>query len=293
MKYWLLICFLLSNILNAFAADSPILRSDHLTQFKILNVSDGLSDNHILDIVQDQQNVIWIATINGLNRFNGQKIRSYQYNQSLINSLPSGIVSCLEVDNDGKLWIGTQNGLCVYDSDIDGFQKIDLSYKNLDVSYIRAIHNEGDSIIWIDVVSGYLLKYHKKKERVIESWEHHSLWQPYYYYHDIYRDKRNVLWIASRNIRPLYLDEETNSVQNLKYDVKSEFVQSDDASCIFEDSHGHFWFAGLIGTYNLDLSKQSFTPLLDINTFTIIETKDRHVWFGTSKGIYIRSCIFI
>lgn len=277
---------LLLNASLSFANEDVIFKNDNLVKFQTINMSDGLSSNHVLDIVQDNNNYIWIATINGLNRYDGHKIRSYEFDQSSKKSIPKGVVSCLEIDNSGNLWIGTQNGLCIYDYQNDQFQPVSLIYDTLKLSHIRAILNEGDSLVWIEVLSGYLLKYDKRVKKVVNVWKHHIVWQPYYYYHDIYRDQRGVLWIATRNSSPLYLNEEENRIQSISLDRLSGHPREDDASCFYEDSYGNFWLASLEGVYNYDVFNQTLMRFLDINTFSIIQTQDKNIWFGTSAGIY-------
>jgi ligand-binding sensor domain-containing protein len=221
-----------------------------------------------------------------LNRYDGHKIKNYQFDPNNANSLPQGIVSCLEEDSDGTLWIGTENGLYVYDSENDQFKKISLDFEDVDVSYVRAMLNEGDSLLWVEVLSGHLLKFDKKKEKVIASWQHTPLWQPYYYYHDIYRDKLGVLWIGARNLHPFYLDEEANKLVYIQVGQKTGQKREEDVSCYFEDSFGKFWISGLDGVYNYNRANNYFTRFLPVSTFTIIQTENGNVWFGTGKGIY-------
>ena len=41
----------------------------------------GLSDNNIHDIIKDRQGYLWIATQNGLNRFDGVEYKTFYNNQ--------------------------------------------------------------------------------------------------------------------------------------------------------------------------------------------------------------------
>src|SRR5882762_8561375 len=60
-----------------------------------LTVSEGLSSNIITDLVQDDNGFLWIATPDGLNRFDGTEVVQY-YHRSNANSLPHNYVYCLK-----------------------------------------------------------------------------------------------------------------------------------------------------------------------------------------------------
>ena len=70
--------------------------------------SNGLPCGEANDIVQTGDGVIWIATYAGLYRYNGREFR-------WVDSFPSvRNANCLYVDEEGRLWIGTNdNGLSI------------------------------------------------------------------------------------------------------------------------------------------------------------------------------------
>jgi signal transduction histidine kinase/ligand-binding sensor domain-containing protein len=80
-----------------------------------LSTNDGLSSNTINDIVQDDNGFLWIATSDGLNRFDGTEVTQYFY-QSGANSLPHNYVYCLKKLPGNYLAIGTEGGLSIYNS---------------------------------------------------------------------------------------------------------------------------------------------------------------------------------
>lgn len=49
---------------------------------KRLGVEDGLSNNYVVDITQDKQGCIWLATESGLNLFDGNAFTVYKKNNS-------------------------------------------------------------------------------------------------------------------------------------------------------------------------------------------------------------------
>ena len=58
-------------------------------RFYTLDVEQGLTSNTVWSICKDRYNYVWIATQNGLNRYDGHQIRQYLHNpqDSFFNSL--------------------------------------------------------------------------------------------------------------------------------------------------------------------------------------------------------------
>lgn len=71
--------------------------------------ADGLSNNSVRALTQDQQGFLWIGTLTGLNRFDGHQFDVFtaQANRHLI----SNAITRLYTDSSGYIWIGTRSGL--------------------------------------------------------------------------------------------------------------------------------------------------------------------------------------
>lgn len=72
----------------------------------------GLSDNRVRAIMQDEKGFIWIGTAHGLNRYDGYTFWHYFPVKDDSLSLPSPTVNTIVKDNKGALWLGTGNGIC-------------------------------------------------------------------------------------------------------------------------------------------------------------------------------------
>ncbi len=65
------------SVLGGYSSNNLPVYENYHSQFITLTTKDGLSNNHILDITQDRSNFLWIATLNGLNKYDGQTIKQY------------------------------------------------------------------------------------------------------------------------------------------------------------------------------------------------------------------------
>lgn len=78
--------------------------------FSYLTADDGMAQNTVDDIYQDSRGMMWFATWNGLNRFDGYRFTSYS-TQAGPDALNSLFVRTLVEDTHRHLWIGTEEGI--------------------------------------------------------------------------------------------------------------------------------------------------------------------------------------
>jgi len=90
--------------------------------FSTLNERHVLSGPVINDIEQDIQGFIWIATQNGLNKYDGQKVTHYKPDSDDESSLHDGWIMDIFSDSEGNLWIAGATTISLYIPEIDGFQ---------------------------------------------------------------------------------------------------------------------------------------------------------------------------
>ncbi len=69
--FFFILLWILTNSASLYAKPPKILRFDNIT------IKDGLSNPIVYDIVQDKKGFIWIATANGLNRYDGYNFCHY------------------------------------------------------------------------------------------------------------------------------------------------------------------------------------------------------------------------
>ncbi|MGB3080890.1 MAG: two-component regulator propeller domain-containing protein, partial [Saprospiraceae bacterium] len=83
--------------------------------FVLYSVKDGLPDNAIRAIAQDNQGYIWVGTPSGLSCFDGMHFTNYYTSDDLSTSLPSDYIHNLTKRPDGKIYVGTFQGLSLLD----------------------------------------------------------------------------------------------------------------------------------------------------------------------------------
>ena len=79
----------------------------HQGRNDVFSESDGLSGDDIYDLFEDREGNIWVATINGLDRFHELPVVTYSRKQGLSDIPWGGILAA----KDGSVWSATLNGL--------------------------------------------------------------------------------------------------------------------------------------------------------------------------------------
>ncbi len=97
-------------------------------------------------MLEDSYGFLWIATENGLIKFNGYDYVQYQQNKDISNSLPNNNCRTLIEDSQNRLWIGTDNGIAIYNRENDGFDRIKLS--GLTSYNFVGIQEDSDGSLW-------------------------------------------------------------------------------------------------------------------------------------------------
>lgn len=95
--------------------------------YQFRNIQETTSKRAISSIIQDKNGFIWIGTNGaGLYRYDGINYFGYGYNQKKTGSVNSNVIYCVFVDSYNNLWVGTDDGLCLYNRDLDNFTKINI-----------------------------------------------------------------------------------------------------------------------------------------------------------------------
>jgi ligand-binding sensor domain-containing protein/serine phosphatase RsbU (regulator of sigma subunit) len=299
--------------------------------FEIYNPKDGFFFHHLFNLAsflgvdeneieiqklfQDKQGFFWIGTKSqGLIRYNIETHEFKAFRNSSNNELISSnfILSIFE-DSRGNLWIGTDNGLSLYDRTNDQFYNYKADIKNrLYDNFIIQITEDNAGNIWIATPEGLnrLKKSDFKFFRLNQESNTNLV-------HIDKREGENKCWFNSSKDALLYCYDQTTN-QKLTYfinpkhypyneDTKTRLFTIND---MFEDKNGFLWLAiddGLYyfdrragkiidsievpnlkiknlvtAEYNLTKSKEGISD----NILKIKEGRKANLWLFTLSGVY-------
>ncbi len=142
--YLILIC--LNPVVN-LAQDQDILWYNKIDETN--NLSSG---EHNYYHYHDSEGFVWISSINGLNRFNGNKAKQYHPDPHDSTSLADKFIqSTFFEDSNKDLWFVTYTAIHRYNRKQDNFDRFWLTNdegKKITDNY-KAFHLERDSFLWV------------------------------------------------------------------------------------------------------------------------------------------------
>jgi ligand-binding sensor domain-containing protein/two-component sensor histidine kinase len=208
------------------------------------NTDSGLTANSITDIAQDNTGFLWIATNNGLNRFDGKHFVRFNHVHGDTNSIINNTVSKVVIGGNSDLLIG-------YGS--DGLQRLDRRGRILQTFHnerdaVRSIYTDDDGIIWAGFYSDGLLRIDPKNKTVkkINLIENRNILAVYNTVYDIHEDKEHCLWLATHNGLYRYNKCTDQLLEFPYYTGKMPFPRSDLFLDIAPDENG-LWLASWTG----------------------------------------------
>src|SRR5690606_3165176 len=99
---WLCLLLALSGALRAAVPEMP--------RFRVLGPGDGLPSTTVPAIARDQEGYLWVATWDGLARYDGVGFRVWQHDPRDPASLPGNLIQALYVDGRNRIWVATEGG---------------------------------------------------------------------------------------------------------------------------------------------------------------------------------------
>ncbi|MBD0401320.1 hybrid sensor histidine kinase/response regulator transcription factor [Flammeovirga sp. EKP202] len=271
-------------LLTLFITFLPIFSSGQSNNyFERITSNNGLSQNDVLCILQDQKGFLWFGTNDGLNRYDGYSFKRYGINPNSDISLNSNLIYKIAEDENEKLWIGTTGqGLNVFDQKKNKISSITTKDKRhqgyLSSDYIKELLIEEDTV-WVGTRNGLdkiVFNLHTGKASIVNVLINKS--KDNLEVNSIVKDSNGSFYIGTT--KGLFLINRKNElqfeIQNLNdeitvYDIiiKNQKVILATLSGLFVYDQEHFE----------RINHQSYTVLLD------------HIgdlfWAGTNQGLQL------
>lgn len=126
--------------------------------FEHLTMRDGLSQSTVMSILQDSQGYLWLATENGLDRYDGYSIRAYRRERGNEHGLASDFIWTIAEDARNDLWLATSGGgVARWDRHTDTFQQFrhdPAKPDSLASDAVRTLVIDARGDIWVGTEQG-------------------------------------------------------------------------------------------------------------------------------------------
>ena len=223
-----------------------------------------ISNSLINYIYQDKRNYLWIATEDGLNKFDGIKFTVYKNKPNDTLSLKNNYVRCLFEDSKNRFWVGCINGLQQFDRKANTFEEIKIfsSANKRIYPHILAIIEAKDGSIWISTSGEGILKMSANNDKIfrVEATLNSKLPTPFLTF--IFQDSSEKFWIGTANYGLYLYDASTEQMH--AFSIQNKRIGNNEISAITEDKDKNIFVATLSGgLYIFDRENFSFSPIKD------------------------------
>lgn len=217
----------------------------------------NLSHNIVLSLFIDQSDLLWIGTLNGIDKIDLKKSKFNLYRRS--NDFHSvdlldNVIASVYKDKQNNIWIG----------------------------------NWGAGLNILDRATNKVAHY--------TSQSHDSFHISNNFVHVIFEDSKGRIWIGTRDKINLF-DKTNKRFLTIRQYFNSDKLpdfQNTRVNDILEDSFGFFWIATQNGLYKLDIDHQKFEVFLhgagkqNVSSnlvYRIIEDSAHNIWIATMQGL--------
>lgn len=284
MRKTTVILFFIFSSVQLLPQSSPFL-------FNHLREKDGLSDNLVNCFLKDSRDILWVGTVNGLNRYDGAHFNSYKTTIGP-NPVTEAVVALCE-DKKGNIWGVANNGIFRFSVKQNQIKKYPIPGNRLTKGGLNIQCNKYGEI-WA-TGSWNLVKYQEETDSFIEiislSTDMDSL--------NIYSIQKNGMledpsgdgWWLATFIGMHYYDKIKKKCTNFKNSNDSLFEKR-SVSAMAASRSGDYWFFDNmrknIVRFNpttrkirqhINIKKEMPEPFS--NGATIFETKNQQLWFSS------------
>ena len=268
-------------------------------KFERISIAEGLSQSYVYDIIQDHNGFIWIATQDGLNRYDGKNFVYYRHDSTNSSSIADNFIRKLFIDKQNVLWVGTNKGLSRYNESLDNFDNFyhQISDSNsLKDNEIWDIYQDKSNDIWVSTKEG-LHKFDSENNnfsRIRIRGFDSALKE----IKTIFQDNRGNYWLGTYD-KGIYLANNTLSFL-VPLSGENKWNLSLDAMSLYDLMviDNQYWLATDNGVFVVSKdykiikhysanSENLDERLLSNNVRTITLLDNSMVWLGTLNGLNI------
>ena len=282
--------YILAALLFLFAVlQATAYETNSRIRFEKYSISDGLSHLGVSSFYQDSKGFLWIGTFDGLNRFDGINFKVFKHVPGDPKSLSNNRVRCVLEHSTGKLLIGTEDGICVYDREMEVFEELKFGAFESPVTVMKMFEDSQNrlwiltnrnSVFVLDITTGnqksLFFSSTNQSDEVV--------------FHDIAEDAAGYIWLASTNGLICYhKDFRSFTLENPPY-LNARRIRAMEI-----DDHNNLWlaFASTVKQVSIEYSEDSVviqpTRTLKIKSIvtSILSDSRGNIWVSsTNEGVF-------
>lgn len=259
-----------------------------------LGLDYGLSNTYIFDTTIDKYGYLWVATEDGLNRFDGNRFFTY-YKFKGNNKLNSNELSCVVDDpNKSQVWIGNlRDGLNIYDyknSIFKSYRHDSKDVHSLASNNVTNVRFTGGKNPWISFFGRGIDYFDQDNNRFIHYNKKNVKGLGGDFILCFEKLNKNMMLVGHAKNGMSLMNISKLTATNFQHnEIQPNAISGNWVYSICKDKEGHIWVATDHGLDLFDINKKVFRhinrkELQSHRIFAIREAKDGKLWLGLEQG---------
>jgi ligand-binding sensor domain-containing protein len=282
---------ILSLVLFLSISFSAIAQGSDL-YFDHIDYDVSFSQSMISSIHQTKKGFIWIGTANGLISYDGYSFLRYAYNKDILNTISNNHINVVL-----ELWVGTNNGLNLFNKRERDFLRVDVQKVKGGRNYISSLIQDDQNRIWIGTFGG--VKRLNKKQYLLEeiSNDHNSPFRKSRVLSLFYDSNYGVLVGTAKGLE--CFDPKNGSRKELPKTLKeNDDLLHSKIWKIIKEKNGDLWFATEAnGVFHYNAAANSVKNYLQnsgnkkslssnwVNDIVAVDANT--IWFATKRIVHL------
>lgn len=282
--------------LCAFASAAPSAMPVGEPLFERFGIEQGLPSTALNAIVEDQDGFLWIASGDGLARFDGLGFEIWRAGAAE-RAIPGNEVQALALAGDGALWLAFEDrGIARLDPRSLRLEHFPPGHRGAPANDVWTILDDGEGGVWLGTWQEGLVRFHPEKGRLASF--RHDPSNPHSLPSDIVIQLRfgrggSLLAATAAGLARL-VDREAGRFEVFRHRADDPASLSADLVIgVHEDDDGSLWIgtsAGLDRYAGGRLLRQSdpkhpLAALPPVRAQAILRARDGSLWIGAQDGV--------
>jgi ligand-binding sensor domain-containing protein len=233
--------------------------------FQFLTIKEGISKRAVSSISQDHYGFMWFGTDGaGLYKYDGVNYTNYEYDWKNKNAINSNLIYATYIDTYNRLWVGTDEGLCLYNRNLNKFENIEL--KNaFSIGYksaitVKSIIQDNRGNLLLGTYAHGLFKLNLKTLKVVTVQLNSNL-NSNSKINCFVKSKKGIIYLGT-DLGLIEYDARSGKVKDATWNTKKITVK-DPIESIYIDARDDLWI-GTISRGLIKISGNKKTAKIDI-----------------------------
>ncbi|MDP4271245.1 MAG: two-component regulator propeller domain-containing protein, partial [Bacteroidota bacterium] len=254
------------------------------TKINNYNHSNNVVTDLIISTFADSENNIWFGAYGGKIYRYSLKNKSFN-NMSALFKCKSTEVNCFFEDKFKRIYIGTNNGLYIYNYSGNHIEwKLVHNSDNV-ANMVHALSQDIYGNIWVGTLKGQITIFDKSFRKIRSIGTNSTACINQFYY-----DSKKRMWVATGENLLMFSSWKNQECDT--FDIKQELKNS-SVNSITEDSHGQIWLGTNSGICCLNPENKSYVnydhfdgiPMGDFRVGAVAKSDDGVIYLGSDNGV--------